>query len=169
MCQYYLGNYREALEALKHLHNQMPGDLRLVYRIGMINLDKLDNPQEALQYFTIGKKLFKENLTHVYGAAFQIVMNPRDVPDIYFEIFKGRAVANTKVGDYEEAITDCNWAIYLRPENGDGYYLRARVNVSSLNYNAVCDDLSKARQLGVEEASADSRRFCRMNSSTAVK
>ncbi len=169
MCQYYLGNYREALEALKHLHNQMPGDLRLVYRIGMINLDKLDNPQEALQYFTIGKKLFKENLTHVYGAAFQIVMNPRDVPDIYFEIFKGRAVANTKVGDYEEAVTDCNWAIYLRPENGDGYYLRARVNVTSLNYNAVCGDLAKARQLGVEEASADSRRYCRMNSSTAVK
>src|SRR5690606_14152333 len=78
MCQFYLGNFKEALEALKHLHNQQPGDLGLVYRIGIINLENLDNPQEALHYFSMGKRLFKENLSRVYGNAFQIVMNPQD-------------------------------------------------------------------------------------------
>jgi tetratricopeptide (TPR) repeat protein len=169
MCQYYLGNYKEALEALKHLHNQLPGDLTLVYRIGIINLEKLDNPQEALQYFSMGKKLFKENLSRVYGNAFQVVMNPSDVPDIYFDIFKGRALANMKVGDYEEAVTDCNWAVYLRQDNGEGYYLRAMANINTREYVAVCEDLTMARQLHVEQAVDLSRRYCRHTSVTAGK
>jgi curved DNA-binding protein CbpA len=167
MCQFYLGNYKESLEALKHLHNQQPGDLNLVYKIAWINLEKLDNPQEALQYFTLGKKLFKENLSRVYGNAFQIVMNPTDVPDIYFSIFKGRALANMKVGDYSEAITDCNWAIFLRPQDGEGYYLRAVANISTKDYSAVCNDVYKAREFGNEQASTISKRYCRLTATAA--
>jgi curved DNA-binding protein CbpA len=161
MCQYYLGNYKEALEALKHLHNQQPGDLGLVYKIGLINLEKLDNAQEALHYFSIGKKLFKENLSRVYGNAFQIVMNPRDVPDIYHSIFRGRALANIKLGFYAEAVTDCNWAVVLRPENGEGYYLRAVANINVRDFNAVCEDANKATQLGSREADLVADRYCR--------
>ncbi len=160
MCQFYLGNFKESLEALKHLHNQQPGDLGLVYKIGIINLENLDNPQEALQYFTLGKTLFKENLSRVYGRAFQIVMNPRDVPDIYYSIFKGRALANMKVGNYSEAVTDCNWTIFLRPENGEGYYLRAIANVNTHDYSAVCSDSGKARELGYTQAEAINKRYC---------
>jgi curved DNA-binding protein CbpA len=168
MCQFYLGNYKESLEALKHLHNQQPGDLGLVYKIGWINLEKLDNPQEALQYFTMGKKLFKENLSRVYGNAFQIVMNPNDVPDIYFSIFKGRALANMKVGNFADAVTDCNWAIFLRPQEGEGYYLRAVANISIKDYPAVCEDVTRARQLGSQQASTISKRYCRLSGATAA-
>src|SRR5688500_13805339 len=138
MCQYYLGNFKESLEALKHLHNQQPGNLGLVYKIALINLEKLDNPREALQYFTMGKKLFKENLSRVYGNAFQIVMNPSDAPDIYYSMFRGRALANMKVGNYSDAVTDCNWAIFLRPQDGEAYYLRALANISGKDFYAAC-------------------------------
>lgn len=161
-CQYYLGNYKEALEALKHLHNQQPGDLGLVYKIAIINLEKLDNPQEALQYFSMGKKLFKDNLSRVYGNAFQIVMNPSDAPDIYYSIFKGRALANMKMGNYGEAVTDCNWAVFLRPDNGEGYYLRAVANVRTRDFSAVCTDARKAKQLGYTQAMTISSRYCRV-------
>lgn len=169
MCQFYLGNYKESLEALKHLHNQQPGDLGLVYKIATINLEKLDNAQEALQYFTMGKKLFKENLSRVYGNAFQIVMNPSDVPDIYYSIFKGRALANIKVGNYKDAITDCNWAVFLRPANGEGYYLRAIANIRTRDYSAVCDDSRKATELGYREAVPLSRRYCRSTTTATAE
>lgn len=168
-CQYYLGNFKESLEALKHLHNQQPGDLGLVYKIAVINLEKLDNAQEALQYFTIGKKLFKENLSSVYGNAFQVVMNPRDVPDVYYGMFRGRALANMKVGNQDEAITDCNWAIFLRPDSGEPYYLRALARIASHDYAGACDDARKARQLGVAEASALNNEYCRISGPTARK
>ena len=169
MCQYYLGNYKESLEALKHLHNQQPGDLGLVYKIGLINLERLDNPQEALQYFTMGKKLFKENLSRVYGNAFQIVMNPQDAPDIYFSIFKYRALANMKLGNYADAITDCSWAIFLRPQDAEGYYLRAVAKINTKDFAAVCDDIMKAKEFGSEPASILGKRYCRNSSATAVR
>lgn len=161
MCQYYLGNYKESLEALKHLHNQQPGDLGLVYKIGVINLQKLDNPQEALHYFTIGKKLFKDNLSHVYGNAFQIVMNPNDAPDIYYSIFRERALANMKLGHFKDAVTDCNWAVFLRPQEGEAYYLRAIANINTKDYPAVCEDVAKAKQFGSDEAGVLSKQYCR--------
>lgn len=160
MCQYYLGNYRESIEALKHLHNQQPGNLGLVYKIATINLEKLDNPEEALQYYTLGKRLFKQNLTHVYGSAFQIVMNPSDVPDIYYNIFRGRALANMKTGHLSDAITDCNWAIFLRPQNSEGYYLRAVAKISARERTGICEDLFTAGKLGSSEASSLSQRYC---------
>lgn len=169
VCQYYLGNYKESLEALKHLHNQQPGDLGLVYKIGVINLEKLDNAAEALHYFSMGKKLFKENLTRVYGSAFQIVMNPKDVPDVYYSIFRGRALANMKMGNYDDAVTDCNWAIFLRPQEGEGYYLRAVANINVEDYPAVCDDILKARQFGSEQAQTMSTRYCSMSGATAQR
>lgn len=167
MCQYYLGNYKESLEALKHLHNQQPGNLGLVYKIGQINLEKLDNPQEAVQYFTMGKKLFKENLSRVYGNAFQIVMNPNDAPDIYFSIFKARALGNMKLGNYAEAVTDANWAIFLRPQIAEGYYLRALARIGARDLADLCEDIAKAKDLGSAEAITLGRRHCRFSGATA--
>lgn len=160
MSQYYLGNYAESIQALKHLHNQEPYNLALIYQIGMINLEKLNNPEEALQYFTLGKKLFKENLSEVYGRAFQIVMNPTDAPDIYYHIFVARAQANFKLNNYKDAITDCNWAIFLRRNESEPYYYRAMSRIRVGESISVCEDLSRAQQNGMENISRLKRRYC---------
>lgn len=161
LCQHYLGNYKESLQALKHLHNQQPYNLRLIYQIGIINLQKLNNPQEALQYFTLGKKVFKENLSKVYGKAFEIVMNPSDAPDIYFHIFRDRAITNLELKRYKDAVTDCNWAILLRPHEGEPYHLRAVANIRQKTLRYICDDLDRATQLGVAQAETTQKKYCR--------
>jgi curved DNA-binding protein CbpA len=161
MCQYYLGNFEESIQALKHLHNQEPYNLALIYEIGLINLEKLDNPEEALQYFTMGKKLFKENLSHVYGDAFQIVMNPSDAPDIYFYMFEGRAKANMKLKRYKDAISDCNWAIFLRRTEPLPYYYRAMMQINTHgNTENICDDLTIAKTLGVQNLEELTVKYC---------
>jgi curved DNA-binding protein CbpA len=159
-CQYYLGKYDESLNPLKQLLNQQPWNLDLVYQIAMINLENLDNKEEALHYLTMGKKLFKQNLTEVYGSAFEVVMDPKDVPDIYYYIFIARAKANLGLQNYAEAITDCNWAITLRGANPEPYHLRAMSKFKSSRYRSGCEDLSKAAALG-KDISADRARYCR--------
>ncbi|HEX6224948.1 MAG TPA: DnaJ domain-containing protein [Chryseolinea sp.] len=161
LCQYYLGNYTEALHALKQLHNLRPYNLELVYRIGMLNLEKLDNPEEALYYFSYGKRIFKENLTEIYGAAFEVVMNPVDAPDIYFDLFQGRALANLQLKYYEEAVTDCNWAVFLRRERSHPYVLRATANAALNNFDNLCSDLAKAKKLGATNTESLSKKYCR--------
>jgi curved DNA-binding protein CbpA len=149
MCEYYLENYEGSIQALKHLHNQEPYNLALIYQIGMINLEKLDNPEEALQYFTLGKKLFKQNLSEVYGRAFQLVMNPSDAPDIYYHIFLGRAQANLRLKRYRDAITDCNWAVFLRRDQSQPYYYRAMAKMNKKEFGNICEDVMMAEHLGM--------------------
>jgi curved DNA-binding protein CbpA len=161
LCQYYLGNFQEALTALKHLHNQQPDNLQLLYRIGMINLEKLDHPEEALQYFNLGKKLFKQNLSEIYGEAFMIVMDPMDAPDIYYEIFEARARTNLQLKHYEDVLNDCTWSMYLRPERGEPYILRAMAHIEGRTLENVCSDLKKAKQLGILNTEELTRKYCR--------
>jgi hypothetical protein len=161
LCQYYLGNFKESLQALKHLHNQMPRNLELVYQIGIINLEKLENPQEALQYFSLGKRLFKQNLTQVYGEAFEIVLNPADVPEIYYDIFEARARCNIVLRKYNEAVTDCNWAVFLRPTYGVPYKLRAEAYAELNKREGVCRNLYEAEMRGVRGSDLLKQKFCR--------
>jgi curved DNA-binding protein CbpA len=161
ICQYYLGNYAESLQGMKRLHNQQPNSLDLVYSIGLINLEKLNNPQEALHYFSMGKKLFKENLSKVYGAAFEIIMDPNDAPDIYFDIFIGRARTNILLQDFDEAATDCNWAIYLRQDEGESYKLRAVANAGARKFESVCRDIRSARGRGTVALDSLENKYCR--------
>ena len=86
----------------------------------------------------------------MYGRAFQIVMNPSDAPDIYYYIFMGRANANYKLGKYKDATTDCNWAIFLRRDRAEPYYLRAMMEVNRHDLANACEDLSRASQLGMD-------------------
>jgi tetratricopeptide (TPR) repeat protein len=147
-CQYYLGNYAESLQAFKQLHLQQPDNLTLIYQIGMMNLEKTKNLEEALQYFNQGKKLFKENLSRIYGEAFMLVMNPANAPDIYYQIFEARARTNLMLKNYEDVRNDCNWAVYLRPRKGEPFKLRALANIESRQNENVCQDLQEARRLG---------------------
>ena len=146
---------------MKHLHNQQPNSLELVYSIGIINLEKLENPEEALHYFTFGKKLFKENLSKIYGAAFEMIMDPADAPDIYFDIFYARAQTNITLNNFDEAVTDCNWAIYLRPNKGEPYKLRAIANTRVKKFDTVCGDIGNAKRLGAAETEILERKYCR--------
>jgi tetratricopeptide (TPR) repeat protein len=161
LCQYYLGNYKESLQALKHLHLEQPENTSLIYQIGLINLQKLDNLQEAAHYFTLGKKEFKEKLGRIYGEAFEVVIDPADIPDIYYRIFHARAVTNLKLKNYKEAVTDCNWAIFLRPLEGEPYLMRAEAHIKQKRYKEVCDDLDRALQLGIAQARPAQVKYCK--------
>lgn len=144
ICQFYLGNYDASLNSLKQLYNQDPGNIELAYQIAILELEIMKDKTEALYYLTEAKKIFKKNLTEVYGAAFEVVMKPEDVPDIYYRIFEARAQVNLSMGNYTDAITDCNWGISLRKSNTSFYKMRAQAKIGAQHYNDLCSDLSKA-------------------------
>ena len=161
VCQYNLGSYNDALQTLKQLHSQQPWNLELVYQIGIINVRYVGNNEEAIYYFQLGKKLFKENLTDIYGEAFTVVMNPKDVPDIYADIFVESANINTDMKNYKESVKDLNWAIYLRPQRGDSYKLRAIAKINAKNYSTLCGDLANAKKLGADGITKLQNKYCR--------
>lgn len=161
ICQFQLGMYESSLQSAKQLLDKQPWNIELTYQIAMINLRFMNNDEEALHYLNAGKKIFKENLTEIYGEAFQVVMNPEEVPDIYYSIFLERGVINSKLNNYKEAIKDFNWAIFLRPHQAEPYKLRAIAKVKANQRLLVCEDLQMAKKLGAEGADGLSRKYCR--------
>jgi curved DNA-binding protein CbpA len=151
--------YAEATVYLKQLYATRPWDVEVVYEIGAINAVYLNDHQEALKYFTLGKKLFKENLSHAYGNAFEVVMNPDHTPEIYFQLFLARAKANMALGNYTEAEKDCNWAIFLRSEQAEPYKLRA-INKTFTKSRGLCNDIKQAKKYG-EDVRQLQKKYCR--------
>ncbi|MDH4057202.1 MAG: DnaJ domain-containing protein [Cyclobacteriaceae bacterium] len=161
VCEYKTGDFRKALQTLKQIYSLQPWNLEILYQIGLISLENEKDHEQALYYFTLGKKIFKENLTRIYGAAFEVVMMPEDVPDVYFEIFEARARTNLALEDYSEAEKDCNWAIFLRPKNADPYVYRVIAKVNQQKNWSICVDVAMAKKLGAEEADKLQRKYCR--------
>lgn len=161
MCQYHLGNYKEALQAMKELHYQFPNNIELTYSIAMTDLDKLENPKEALLYFTFAKNRFSDKMNGLYGPSFKLIMDPADTPDIYYDLFYGRARTNMLLQNYKEAVSDCNWAIFLRPERGEPYRIRATASVELKKFGNVCSDIRTAKKLGVADMAVLERKYCR--------
>ncbi|MDL5050960.1 DnaJ domain-containing protein [Oscillatoria amoena NRMC-F 0135] len=160
ICEYNLEKYDSALLTLKQLHELQPWNFELVYQIGLINLVNTNEATEALEYFTLGKKMFKESLSRKYGEAFEVVMNPADAPDIYYDLFEARAKTNLVLSNYEEAITDCNWAVFLRPQSAEGYKLRAISKAGANQFRTLCSDLQQAKQYGATGITELQRQYC---------
>jgi hypothetical protein len=64
-------------------------------------------------YFALGEKTFRDNMEKIYGEAFMVMMDPKDIPDLYYKIFIEKAQLELKLKEYKEAEPDLELAIYL--------------------------------------------------------
>lgn len=160
VCQYHAALYADALQSLKQLHSEKPWSLELIYDIAKLNLDHLHNTTEAMFYFNLGEKTFRDNMEKIYGEAFMVMLDPNDVPNLYYDIFIAKAQLELKLNDYAEAEPDLELAIYLRPNNPKGYSVRAALHIERKQYRAACRDLRKAKELGATDISKLQSTYC---------
>jgi tetratricopeptide (TPR) repeat protein len=160
LCQYNSGLYSETLQSLKQLHSEKPWSLELISDIARLNRDHLNNTTEAMFYFNLGEKTFRDNMEKIYGSAFMVMMNPNDIPELYYEIFVEKAQLELKLKDYKEAAPDLELAIYLRPARPEGYKVRAELNIEQQQYRSACTDLRKAKELGATGISELQLKYC---------
>lgn len=160
-CQFNLGQYTDALQSLKQLHSERPWSLELIYRIAVLDLNHLNNMPEAMFYLDLGEKAFRNNMTDIYGEAFMVMLDPKDLPDRYFEIFILKAETEIKLNNFNEAEPDLELAIYLRPNRPEGYASRAKLHGALKRYRSACADLRKAKSLGATGIDELQTQYCR--------
>lgn len=160
VCQYNTAMYAEALLSLKQLHSEQPWSLELIYQIATLNLRHLNNTTEAMFYLNMGEKAFRENMTDIYGEAFMVMLDPKTLPNLYYEIFVLKANTEITLSDFAEAAPDLELAIYLRPARPEGYVSRARLNIALEKYKVVCADLRKAKELGAADITGLQSKYC---------
>ncbi|HET9055023.1 MAG TPA: hypothetical protein VFM90_12660, partial [Cyclobacteriaceae bacterium] len=91
---------------------------------------------------------------------FMVMLDPKDIPDLYYEIFITKARLELKLKDYREAAPDLELAIYLRPARPEGYQVRAELNIEQQQYGAACTDLQKAKELGAIGIAELQSKYC---------
>ncbi|UII32000.1 DnaJ domain-containing protein [Fulvivirga ulvae] len=159
-CNLQLKEYGKAIHALEYILIRDKSNIDLVVKVGDIYFDNLQKSEKALEYYTRAKYLFKEFQSASYGEAFELIMPAEKTPEIYYELFMKRAEANKALGDYEEAVTDYNWAIFLRPERSEAYLLRGDCRIRQGNNGKACRDWARASELGNADAHIRRNKSC---------
>jgi curved DNA-binding protein CbpA len=154
-----LHSYQKAIDAYDYVVIRESTNIKLVMKIGDLYLI-LGDKVNALSYFTSAKSIFKERQSDIYGPAFELVMKPELLDSTYFDIFKKRGNLNYELSHFEEATTDFNWAIYLKPKYSEGYLLRAECWYNLGRTYRACLDWQEAFQLGEASARKKIRAYC---------
>lgn len=143
-CYMATEDFTKAASLYEYMYLRDRYNLDLVLRIAKLYHYKINDSSKSLEYYDRAKNLFKERQRQLYGNAFELVMDPQNTPDMYFDIFYNRAKFNMEYGDFETAATDCNWASFLRPETGQVYHMRAMCYLAMGNQKRACDDYKTA-------------------------
>ncbi len=121
----------------------------------------LSQPEKALQYNASAKEKKKQIMEITYGKAYEIVANPRNTPDSYYDVYFNSGLTNQKLGEHEEAIKDFNWAVFFRPNKPASYHFRGLSFIDQNRRDRACNDWAKAVQLGIGESEELIRNYCR--------
>jgi serine/threonine-protein kinase len=117
-----------------------------------------DNKYYDAYYFRGFAKYYMEDY---YGAIddmnlFLTFEKTNSNPICYYIV----GIANNKLGKNNEALIYLSKVIELEPENADALLARGKVNIKLGNKENGCKDLSKAGQLGKEEAYEIIKKSC---------
>jgi len=138
----------EAINQFKKIVNKKPNDLQAWCEIGKIFSHGKGDFEEANKFIGHAKKLAISYYEQRFGKAYAMLLEPSSVSNVHFEIFYERAIVQKNLNEYSEAIKDCSWASYLRPEKGEVYMLRAECEHLNGNRIKACEYLAKAKQKG---------------------
>lgn len=151
-CYKALGMYQQAADALEVIRANDKKNLKLNLDIGILYLVSMNDPENSKQYLDNARYRVKDILVQIYGQAAELVMNPAESPPIYFEVFFTRAKAYTQLGLHEDAIKDCNWSVFLRPDLAEPLYIRGTNYFALGNNSKACKNWKAAAGLNYTPA-----------------
>ncbi|MEQ8927093.1 MAG: hypothetical protein RLO81_14835, partial [Fulvivirga sp.] len=151
-CYLKLGNLQNAAHIYEYVLERDTEDLQLTLQLAEL-YHQIGDTKKELDYYNEARYLFKKFQESAYGAAFEFIIDPKEMPETNYNMFKARAYLQMEYGDMEEVIKDCNWGIFLRPERSELYYLRARARKNLNQPNRACNDLKRAIERGFSKNS----------------
>ncbi len=143
-CYLGMGESLKAFKTMEYVHIREPHDMQLVLQMGIILMDSLNQPREAMQYFEKGKERFKSIQQSKYGKAYPIIMKADEVPKVYSDLFLQCARANIYENDFNKALGDSKWAVFLKNDNPEAFYYRGLCYLQLGDSKKACGDFKEA-------------------------
>lgn len=142
-----IGDIGKSAEYLEMIVTEQPNNLRAHIDLAYLFLETENFPRSTY-HFDKAVQIIVQHYKEVYGEAYAVLINPKNVSDIHYEAFVGKAFLNIKKKDYEKALKDCTWAIYLREQLPDAYLLKAEALFELKRDKEAILALKDAQKLG---------------------
>jgi len=153
--------YDEAIGRYQELASEYPNDMSPYYLIANILAEKQDKTDEALIFYDKACKMAVDFYVENYGSAFAVVINPKKLSDLHFDIFFKRGMLRYEKGEYKGCLQDCNWASFLRPKRPGPYFWQAESEWGLGNRVKACHYWSLASELEHSDATDRLQNLCR--------
>lgn len=165
------GDYKAAIAAYDEYLATKPKDIKSIYNrgrayeeLGQIEKAKADfirvldidvdnvNANLSMGKYWYNKNDFKQAINY-FDKVIKVDSNEESA-----YLLKGRSLH--KMGNLKEANRNYNVVVDINNKNEEAYLYRGALRISLNQTRRACDDFTRARELGSEEAAAAFRKYC---------
>lgn len=155
-----VGNYHDAIEAYQYIARKMPGNMEANLQVALIYTYELKEYEKAIRFYRKAKEITIKKYIEEYGKAFVLVFSPERIPDSHYILYCGLGLAAKEINDNQGALEALEWAVILRPDRPEAYYLQGLLYQNTGDDNLACKNWSVAYSLGLEEAGRLAKLNC---------
>ena len=155
-----VGNYHDALEAYQFIARKMPDNMEANLQTALIYTYDLKDYEKAIGFYQKAKAITVKHYIEEYGQAFVLVFHPERIPESHYILYTGLGHAAREVSDNQKALEALDWAIILRPNRPEAYYLKGLLYQNTGEDVLACENWTMAYSLGLEEAGRLARLNC---------
>ncbi|MEH0157254.1 DnaJ domain-containing protein [Limibacter armeniacum] len=157
----YLDRNMEAVGALEYWLMREPKNLRVYVELAHLYDEEFRETDVSINYLNKATHIATESYKSKYGSAYAVVISPKEVPEEHFEVYYTRAKLLCKEHKYGDALKDCLWAEFMRPERGEVYNIHGKCLFETGKKGEACSFWEKAAKLGSLSAQLEMKRYCR--------
>lgn len=155
-----LQDYEGAVRAYKSVIKAEPRTIEARNRLARIYAEHYKDFDTALEYYKQGSDLITEQYRSEYGKAFAITVNPGKTPDSHYQLHCGMAQVYISQGMLQQAESALKWAMFLRPEEPQAFYLLGIKHREAKDMEAACQAWKKAADTGWQQAGSMLAEYC---------
>jgi curved DNA-binding protein CbpA len=145
----YLGvnNYQMGLSLLNEMLTNGMQDVQTILKIANVHESILKDYNRALEYYEWGNRISLQEYEGRYGKAFALILNNKNVPTDYYELYYGLARMYQNTGQHQKALDAAKWSTAIWPDSTDNFIIRGNSALALKNTRLACAEFRKAKKI----------------------
>lgn len=159
-CYEMIRDYPSAILAYKEVIAAEPETIEARNRLAAIFF-RQQQYEEALRYYQEASNIVSQEYQNHYGEGYALAMDPGRTPQSHYQLHCGLGETYTLLGMHKQADKALKWAIFLRPEDPEAYYLQGNNFFTDKQAPLACKAWASASRHGSGEAEEQLKNHCK--------
>ena len=154
-----ISDYPQAIETYKRVIKAEPNTIEARIRLGAL-FYQLEEYEEALDYYLQASNVVIGEYENIYGKAYALTVNPTRTAHSHYQLHCGLGTTYSKLGMFKNAHTALKWAVFLRPDEAEAYFLMGNNFWTEGRSSEACKKWKEAKQRGSKPAAQKLKKHC---------